>query len=85
MDEKPLSDLSDVESKVKAAREAEEHLVHEMPNAIEPDDEDYPGMASTSADTDTVVENVEETPAPDREEETATEPVQHAVFEDEGR
>ena len=48
MAEQQGPDLHDVAEKIHAAHEAEDRLVHTMPNAIQPDDDAYQGMTGAS-------------------------------------
>ena len=43
MAEHEVPDLHDVEEKIHAAHDAEDKLMHTMPNAIHPDDSAFPG------------------------------------------
>ena len=43
MAEHEVPDLHDVEEKIHAAHDAEDKLLHTMPNAIHPDDNAFPG------------------------------------------
>ena len=49
MAEHEVPDLHDVEEKIHAAHDAEDKLLHTMPNAIHPDDNAFPGMVPPSA------------------------------------
>jgi len=68
MAEHEVPDLHDVEEKIHAAHDAEDKLLHTMPNAIHPDDSAYPGMVPPSAPPATNEHNAEEQPEPDTEE-----------------
>ena len=48
MAEHEVPDLHDVEEKIHAAHDAEDKLLHTMPNAIHPDDNAFPGMVPPS-------------------------------------
>lgn len=48
MAEQKVPDLQDVEEKIHAAHDAEDKLLHTMPNAIHPDDDAYDGMTGPS-------------------------------------
>ena len=68
MAEHEVPDLHDVEEKIHAAHDAEDRLMHTMPNAIHPDDSAFPGMVPPSAPASTDVENAEEQPESDQGE-----------------
>lgn len=57
-----LPDLDAVADKIHEARDAEDTLMHTMPNAIDPDDSGFPGMTPMAADDDKAQENLEEEP-----------------------
>ena len=65
MAEHEVPDLHDVEEKIHAAHDAEDKLLHTMPNAIHPDDNAFPGMVPPSAPAAAAEENAEEQPEPD--------------------
>jgi hypothetical protein len=65
MAEHEVPDLHDVEEKIHAAHDAEDKLLHTMPNAIHPDDNAFPGMVPPSAPAAPAAENAEEQPEPD--------------------
>jgi len=68
MAEHEVPNLHDVEEKIHAAHDAEDKLLHTMPNAIHPDDSAYPGMVPPSAPPATDVENAEQQPEPGDEQ-----------------
>jgi hypothetical protein len=81
MAEHEVPDLHEVEEKIHAAHEAEDRLMHTMPNAIHPDDTAYEGM---SGPTEGDVEQVDESATSDDERQaeagdTPTERVQDDV------
>ncbi len=45
MAEHEVPDLHDVQETIRKAHEAEDRLLHTMPNAIQPDDDAYDGMS----------------------------------------
>lgn len=57
-------DLHELAEKIHAAHEAEERLIHTMPNAIQPHDEAYQGMTGASEGD---VEKVDESAQTDAE------------------
>jgi hypothetical protein len=65
MAEHEVPDLHDVEEKIHAAHDAEDKLLHTMPNAIHPDDNAFPGMVPPSAPAAPAEKNAEEQPEPD--------------------
>ena len=65
MAEHEVPDLHDVEEKIHAAHDAEDKLLHTMPNAIHPDDNAFPGKVPPSAPAAPAEENAEEQPEPD--------------------
>ena len=67
MAEHEVPDLHDVEEKIHAAHDAEDRLMHTMPNAIHPDDSAFPGMVPPSAPPQADTENAEQQPEPDAE------------------
>ena len=72
MAEHEVPDLHDVEEKIHAAHDAEQTLLHTMPNAIQPDDEAYEGM---SGPTEGDVEQVDQSERSDDERQAeAAEP-----------
>jgi hypothetical protein len=53
-------DLHDIAEKIHAAHEAEDRLMHTMPNAIQPNDDAYQGMTGASeGDVEKVDESAE--------------------------
>ncbi len=80
MTEHDLPDLHALDEKIHEARDAEDRLTTAMPNAIQPEDAEYPGVVPTSADNEVAVEEVAQEPEPP--EQTASEEVQDAVTED---
>jgi hypothetical protein len=62
-------DLHEVEEKIHAAHDAEDRLMHTMPNAIQPDDEAYGGMTGASEGD---VEKVDESAATRAERQAET-------------
>ena len=84
MAEHEVPDLHDIEEKIHAAHEAEDRLMHTMPNAIHPDDSAFPGMVPPSAPPVADKHNAEEQPEPDVEERDDGEEafVESAVVED---
>ena len=62
MTEHEVPDLHDVEEKIHAAHDAEDKLLHTMPNAIHPDDSAFPGMMPPSAPPAADKHNAEEQP-----------------------
>ncbi|HEU4331787.1 MAG TPA: hypothetical protein VFR40_11770 [Lapillicoccus sp.] len=67
MAEHDVPDLHDVEEKIHAAHDAEDRLMHTMPNAIHPDDSAFPGMVPPSAPPSADAENAAKQPEPDAE------------------
>jgi len=84
MAEHEVPDLHDVEEKIHAAHDAENKLLHTMPNAIHPDDSAFPGMVPPSSPPAAAKQNAEEQPEPDTEERDDGEEafVESAVVED---
>jgi hypothetical protein len=84
MAEHEVPDLHDVEETIKAARSAEDELMHTMPNAIHPDDDAYDGMTGP---TEGDVQEVDDRERSDDErqaespERTPTEQVEDDVVE----
>jgi hypothetical protein len=76
MAEHEVPDLHDVEEKIHAAHDAEDQLLHTMPNAIQPDDDAYQGM---SGPTEGDVEQVDESGRSDDVDEAA---IESTVVED---
>lgn len=68
MSEHEAPNLREVEEKIHAAHDAEDRLMHTMPNAIHPDDAAHPGMTPPSSTPAGDRENAEEQPEPDRDE-----------------
>ena len=64
MAEHEVPDLHDVEEKIRAAHQAEDKLLHTMPNAIHPDDDAYEGMTGP---TEGDIERVDESARADGE------------------
>ena len=53
-------DLHDIAEKIHAAHEAEDRLMHTMPNAIQPNDDAYQGMTGASeGDVEKIDESAE--------------------------
>lgn len=78
MAEHDVPDLHEVEEKIHAAHDAEDRLMHTMPNAIHPNDDAYEGMTGP---TEGDVEQVDESATSDDERQaeggdTPTEQVQ---------
>ena len=67
MAEHEVPDLHDVEEKIHAAHDAEDRLMHTMPNAIHPNDSAFPGMVPPSAPPAAAEHNAEDQPEPDVE------------------
>lgn len=67
MAEHEVPDLHDIEEKIHAAHDAEDRLMHTMPNAIHPDDNAFPGMMPPSASPAAVEKNEAKQPEPDPE------------------
>jgi hypothetical protein len=83
MAEHEVPDLHDIEEKIHAAHDAEDRLMHTMPNAIHPDDSAFPGMVPPSAPPVADERNAEEQPEPDAKEGDDDEAfVESAVVED---
>jgi hypothetical protein len=84
MAEHEVPDLHDVADTIQQAREAEDELLHTMPNAIQPDDDAYEGM---SGPTEGDVQEVDDRERSDDErqaeapERTPTEQVEDDVVE----
>jgi hypothetical protein len=80
------SDLRSVDEIIGDAKQAEDQLLSEMPNAIQPDDDAYEGMTGYSAgnvaEADPEVKTADERQAR-TSEETVTEKVEDAVVQDE--
>ena len=50
-----VPDLNELAEKIHAAHDAEDQLLHTMPNAIQPDDDAYQGMSGpTEGDVEQV-------------------------------
>jgi hypothetical protein len=64
MAEHEVPDLHDLEEKIHAAHDAEDRLMHTMPNAIHPDEDAYGGMTGP---TEGDVEKVDESATSDDE------------------
>ena len=67
MAEHEVPDLHDIEEKIHAAHDAEDRLMHTMPNAIHPDYNAFPGMMPPSASPAAVEKNAAKQPEPDPE------------------
>lgn len=67
MAEHEVPDLHDLEEKIHAAHDAEDRLMHTMPNAIHPNDSAFPGMMPPSASPQADQENAAEQPEPDED------------------
>jgi hypothetical protein len=80
MAEHEVPDLHEVEEKIHAAHDAEDKLMHTMPNAIHPDDSAFPGMVPPSAPPAAAEENAEEQPEPDRSARGETEDDDEEAF-----
>jgi hypothetical protein len=85
MAEHEVPDLREVAEKIHAAHDAEDRLMHTMPNAIHPDDQAHPGMTPPSSTPAADRENAEEQPEPDQDERPDDDDeafVESAVVED---
>lgn len=80
-----VPDLHDVEEKIHAAHDAEDRLMHTMPNAIHPDDDAYDGMTGPSeGDVEKVdAERSDDERQAESPERTPTERVQDDLVENE--
>ena len=78
MAENDPPDLDAVRTAIHEAHAAEDELMHMMPNAIDPDDDDYPGDVPVDADVQEAEAGMAEEPAP--AQETGTEEIEDKVF-----
>ena len=85
MAEHEVPDLSEVAAKIHEAHDAEDQLMHTMPNAIHPDDDAYDGMTGPSEGDVTKVEDdapSDREVAVERRDDDEEASVESAVVED---